>query len=45
MRYESVTKENRQSLERVQKAALKVILGKDYKDYDDALKLSKLQSL
>mgnify|MGYP001317416193 CR=1 FL=1 len=43
--HSSLTKENRQDLERVQKAALKVILGKDYKDYDDALKLSKLQSL
>ena len=43
--HSSLTKENRQDLERVQKAALKVILGKEYKDYDDALKLTKLQSL
>ena len=43
--HSSLTKENRQDLERVQKAALKVILGKDYKDYEDALKLTKLQSL
>ena len=33
------------NLERVQKAALKVILGKDYNDYDEALKLLNIQSL
>ena len=32
-------------MERVQKAALKVILRSDYKDYEDALRLTGLQSL
>ena len=45
MWHSSLTKENRQDLERVQKAALKVILGKDYNDYDEALKLLNIQSL
>ena len=45
MWHSSLTKENRQDLERVQKAALKVILKSEYKDYEDALKLSRLQSL
>ena len=31
--------------ERVKKAALKVILRNDYKDYEDALRQMKLQSL
>ena len=43
--HSSLTKENRQDLERVQKAALKVILGKDHNDYDEALKLLRIQSL
>ena len=43
--HSSLTKENRQDLERVQKAALKVILGKDHNDYDEALKLLNIQSL
>ena len=41
----SLTKENRQDLERVQKAALKVILRSDYKDYEEALRVTGLQSL
>ena len=32
-------------MERVQKAALKVILRSEYKDYEDALRLTGLQSL
>ena len=45
MWHSSLTKENREDLERVQKAALKVILRKDYLNYEDALKLTNLQSL
>ena len=36
---------NRSSLERVQKSALKVILGKRYTSYSDALKKLKIESL
>ena len=43
--HSSLTKENIQDLERVQKAALKVILGRDYFNYEDALKLTKMDSL
>ena len=43
--HSSLTNENRQDLERVQKAALKVILKNDYKDYEKALRLTGLQSL
>ena len=43
--HSSLTKENRQDLERVQKAALKVILRSEYKDYEDALRITGLQSL
>ena len=43
--HSSLTKENRQDLERVQKAALKVILKNDYDNYENALRISGLQSL
>ena len=43
--HSSLTNENRQDLERVQKAALKVILKNDYEDYEKALRLTGLQSL
>ena len=43
--HSSLTEENREDLERVQKAALKVILKKDYLSYEDALKVTNLQSL
>ena len=43
--HSSLTKENRQDLERVQKAALRVILGGEYLNYENALKLTKLESL
>ena len=43
--HSSLTKENRQDLERVQKAALKVILRNEYNDYEEALRLTGLQSL
>ena len=45
MWHSSLTKENREDLERVQKAALKVILRNDYQSYKDALKLTNLESL
>ena len=45
MWHSSLTEENREDLERVQKAALKVILKKDYLNYEDALKVTNLQSL
>ena len=45
MWHSSLTEENRQDLERVQKAALKVILKQDYLNYEDALKLTNLPSL
>ena len=43
--HSSLTKENRQDLESVQKAALKMILRNDHKDYEEALRLADLQSL
>ena len=43
--HSSLTKENRQDLERVQKAALRVILRGDYENYEDALRLTNLESL
>ena len=43
--HSSLTKENRQDLERVQKAALKVILKEEYDCYENALKITKIESL
>ena len=43
--HSSLTKENRKDLERVQKAALRVILRSDYQNYEDALRLTNLESL
>ena len=40
-----LTKENRHDLERVQKAALRVILRGDYESYESALKISGIDSL
>ena len=40
-----LTKKNRNNLERVQKSALRVILGKKYTSYSDALKLLNIESL
>ena len=40
-----LTKKNRNDLERVQKSALRVILGKKYTSYSDALKLLNIESL
>ena len=43
--HSSLTKKCEDSLERVQKSALKIILGESYESYDNALKVLKLQSL
>ena len=43
--HSSLTKENSEDLERVQKAALKVILKEDYSNYEDALKQTHMESL
>ena len=43
--HSSLTKENSEDLERVQRAALRIILGKDFKNYDDALIKADLDSL
>ena len=43
--HSSLTAENIEDLERVQKVAFKVILGKKYEDYEDALDKLNLQTL
>ena len=43
--HSSLTLANRQDLERIQKAALKVILGKDYESYEKSLKILNMESL
>ena len=43
--HSSLTDENGQSLERVQKAAMKVILGQQYTNYEEALEKLDLQPL
>ena len=43
--HSGLTKENKQDLERVQKAALRVILGGEYLNYENALRMTKLESL
>ena len=43
--HSSITKKCEQNLERVQKSALRIILGENYVSYDYALKVMKLQSL
>ena len=43
--HSSITKKCEDDLERVQKSALKIILGESYVNYDNALKVLKLQSL
>ena len=43
--HSSLTQENCEDLERVQKCALKIILGSRYRNYDEALKDCNLQSL
>ena len=43
--HSSLTEENKQNLERVQKCAVKIMLGKRYKDYESALELVDLENL
>ena len=43
--HSSLTSADRQDIERIQKAALKVILGKDYDGYDKSLMILKMESL
>ena len=43
--HSSLTNKNRSDLERVQKSALKLILGTRYESYDDALKILSLDTL
>jgi len=43
--HSSITKKCEINLERVQKSAFKIILGDKYVDYDNSLKVLKLQSL
>jgi hypothetical protein len=43
--HSSLTLTDRQDLERIQKAAVKVILGKEYNGYDEALGVLNLESL
>ena len=43
--HSSLTKKNRYDLERIQKSALKCILGNRYVSYEDALDKLQLQSL
>ena len=43
--HSSLTKQNEEDLERVQKSAVKIILGKDYEKYDEALAEANLELL
>ena len=43
--HSSLTEENKQDLERVQKSAVKIMLGNKYKDYENALVLVDLENL
>ena len=43
--HSSLTRKNRKDLERVQKAAIKVILSSNYTTYQEGLKILKIQSL
>ena len=43
--HSSITDEERTSIERVQKTALRIILKEDYVDYSSALELTGLESL
>ena len=45
MWHSSLSQENSEDLERVQKAAVKLILGKNYENYEDALIETDLDSL
>ena len=43
--HSSLTEENKNDLERVQKTALKVILGDSYMSYENALKILDIETL
>ena len=43
--HSSLTQENSEDLERVQKAAVKLILGRNYENYEDVLVQADLESL
>ena len=43
--HSSLTEENKKDLERVQKSAVKIMLGKKYQDYESALMLVDLENL
>ena len=43
--HSSLTLADRQDLERIQKAALKIILGKDYNGYEKSLEVLNMESL
>ena len=43
--HSGLTQENKANIERVQKSALAIILGKDYINYENALSLLKLERL
>ena len=43
--HSGLTEDNRRDLERVQKAAVKIILRRSYTDYEEALKILNLESL
>ena len=43
--HSSLTQENCEDLERVQKSAIRIILGKSYENYEDGLKKVDLESL
>ena len=43
--HSSLTEENRNTLERVQKVSLRIIMGDEYSCYEDALKLANLETL
>ena len=43
--HSSITKKNSSDLERVQRSALKVILGERYENYEEALKVLRMDSL
>ena len=43
--HSSLTEENEQDLERIQKSAVRIILGRDFSNYEDALIKTNLESL
>ena len=43
--HSSITVENKESLERIQKSAVRIIMGNEYKNYEDSLNRLDLQSL